>query len=472
MKSLYNPSSPTQILQHARRLEGASVGEALEKLFAEWIGEEPLGYIDPAIEASYKGKGGFGQFVEEQYFKKDNDSYSRPDFEKAGIELKTAPLRKTKKNEVRAKERVVLGLIDFFKVVDETFDESHFLSKNETILLVFYFHDALKSFYDLEIPIVDIWDCLQEDGQQIREDWEHIVQKVRNGLAHEISEGDTFYLGACTKGATRDTSQVRQPFSDMEAHRRAFCFKIGYVNHIYKVLMERQKRRKKTEYIRLLDDKPLTLEQQIRARFEPFLGMRVDDICKNLGIPYNLGDKGLYARVARTILGIQKKNQKIYEFDAASVQVKTIRIEPNGIAKEEMSFKAINFNEIVDQEWEDSDLYQILTSKFFFVLYRHDAKEDPYTLSQIKVWNMPESDLDIAKEGWEDTKQKIIDGVYDNFIRIKDERVIHVRTHGRDSNDLMETPQGILQTKRSFWLNKKYLARQIIERKDTTRRDI
>jgi DNA mismatch repair protein MutH len=461
LDSPYDPSSPTQILQYARYLEGGTVAKALKELYSDWAHESSPGYIDPSITETYKGKGGFGQFIEKQYFKKDLDSYSRPDFEQAGIELKTAPLRKNQRGEVRAKERIVLGNIDFSQVVNESFSESHFLSKNETVLLVFYFHDALKSFYDLEIPLVDIWKCLQEDGKQIKEDWEYIVQKVRNGLAHEISEGDTYYLGACTKGAMKATSQVRQPYSDIEAHRRAFCFKVGYVNHIYKVLRERQKKRKKTDYIRLLDDKPLSLEQQIHNRFNPYLGMRVDDICKTLEIPYNLVDKGLYARVARTILGIRKKDQKIYEFDAADVQVKTIRIEPNGVAKEEMSFRAIRYNEITDEEWEDSELYQILTSKFFFVIYKHNNKEDPYTLAQVKIWNMPESDLDIAKGGWEDTKQKIIDGNYNDFIKIRDRRIIHVRTHGRDSSDLMETPQGTWQTKRSFWLNKRYVAKHI-----------
>ena len=32
-------------------------------------------------------------------------------------------------------------------------------------------------------------------------DGECIVAKIRNGQAHLLSEGDTFYLGACTKGS-------------------------------------------------------------------------------------------------------------------------------------------------------------------------------------------------------------------------------------------------------------------------------
>ena len=459
MNSSFDSSSRSEILTYARKLEGFTVLEAIDRIPKDLVLEAPPSYLGGSEK--YRGKGGFGQFLEEVYFGKKNDSISQPDFPEAGLELKTAPLSRTIKNEIRAKERVVLGMINYLNIVHEGFESSHFLHKNTSILLVFYFHDALKDYFDLEIPLVDVWQCLEEDGKQIRADWEFIVGKVRNGLAHEISEGDTFFLGACTKGTTKLKSQVTQPYSEIVAQARAFCFKVSYVNHIYKVLLERQKKSKRIEYLHLLDNRPLTLEQQIKNKFSPYLGKPIEEICAELALLCDPSAKGFYASVARTILGIQKKHQKIYEFDAADIQIKTIRVEPNGTAKEEMSFKAMNFCELVEQEWEDSDLYQILTSKFFFVIFNHDKKEEPYRLSSIKMWNMPEKDLEIAHDVWEDTKAKIISGDFNQFVKIKDRRIVHVRTHGRDSNDLMITPQDTMQTKRSFWLNKAYLKRQL-----------
>lgn len=461
MDSLFDPSSPAGILAYTRKLEGSTVHKALKDMFGDSSMEKFPAY--GSSEKQYNGKGGFGQFLEEVYFGKKNDSLPQPDFPKAGLELKIAPLKKTQKSQVHAKERVVLGIINYKKIVDETFEDSHFLSKNASVLLVFFFHDAIKTYYDLEIPLVDIWQCLKEDGSQIRADWELIVGKVRAGLAHEISEGDTYFLGACTKGSTKLKSQVQQPNSDVIAQARAFCFKISYVNHIYNVLLERQAKRRKTEFLHLLDNKPLTIEQQIQSRFAPYIGKTVDKICSEVGLFYNPSDKGFYARLARAILGIRKKNQKIYEFDAANIQIKTIRIEPNGKSKEEMSFKAMDYCEMVDQEWEDSDLYQILTSKFFFVVYKHDTKDQPFFLSRIRMWNMPENDLVIAQDGWEHTRQKITAGDYDNFIRIRDKKIIHVRTHGNDSfSDLVRTPQGTMYKKLSFWLNKDYIYSNIL----------
>ena len=51
-----------------------------------------------------------------------------------------------------------------------------------------------------------------------------IINKIRAGKAHEISEGDTNYLGACTKGANADSVR-EQPFNSIVAKQRAFCLK-------------------------------------------------------------------------------------------------------------------------------------------------------------------------------------------------------------------------------------------------------
>ena len=40
----------------------------------------------------------------------------------------------------------------------------------------------------------------------IIDDYNQINEKIKQGKAHELSEGDTMYLGACTKGATAKKS--------------------------------------------------------------------------------------------------------------------------------------------------------------------------------------------------------------------------------------------------------------------------
>ena len=55
--------------------------------------------------------------------------------------------------------------------------------------------------------------------------------KVRAGQAHLLTEGDTLYLAACTKGATA-ASVRQQPFSDIPAKQRAYSLKSSYMTRI------------------------------------------------------------------------------------------------------------------------------------------------------------------------------------------------------------------------------------------------
>ena len=264
----------------------------------------------------------------------------------------------------------------------------------------------------MKIDITDIWRCIQEDGKQIEDDWNCIVNKVKSGHAEEISEGDTLFLGACTKGSTAIASYRTQPFSVVKAKQRAFCFKISYVKHIYETMKARKANR--TEQDRFLPkDSSMTLEQRVHSLFKPFLGMTSKQIEVALGIQSNA--KSRFAVFTRTILGYSEKHKSFYEFDAANIQIKTIRVERNGKPKEDMSFKNIKFNDIVYQEWEDCDLYQELISKFIFVIYRITPDGNDYYLDKVKIWNMPESDLDAAKEVWEKMRQRVVRKEYDNL---------------------------------------------------------
>ena len=55
---------------------------------------------------------------------------------------------------------------------------------------------------------------------------------IKDGRAHELSESQTMYLGACPKGATKATSMLEQPFSNEPAMRRAFSLKQSYMTQI------------------------------------------------------------------------------------------------------------------------------------------------------------------------------------------------------------------------------------------------
>lgn len=176
------------------------------------------------------GKGAIGTVIEESWFGYTPNSESEPDFPEAGVELKVTPYLRGK-NGIRAKERLVCNIINYMEEYDKTFQTSAFWHKCNTMLLMSYEHLADKPKGDFRIDEAVLFSFPEEDLAIIEHDWKTIMKKVCAGRAHELSEGDTLYLAACTKGA--NASSVRQqPFSELPAKQRAYSLKSSYMTQI------------------------------------------------------------------------------------------------------------------------------------------------------------------------------------------------------------------------------------------------
>lgn len=424
----------------------------------------------------YKGKGNFGQILEKFYFGYEPNSDAEPDFKEAGIELKSSPLKTLKNGGFRSKERLVLNIINYLEVHKEEFETSSFWKKNAHLLLVFYLRDRDLDLLEYLIKLVDGWQYPNEDLKIIKQDWEFINQKIKNGKAHELSEGDTFYLGACTKGSTALKSFRNQPFNKVQAKQRAYSLKQGYVNHIIANIAQEGT----AEYGKIIErpevlDKVRSIEELVILKFHPFYGKSAEQIEKELGLELNRKAKSYFSNLTNAILGLEL-GQKIEEFEKADIQVKTIRLKENDLPKEDISFPNFEYQELIETDWEDSDFKNILESKFFFVFYQFEGEN--LILRKVKFWNMPHSDILEAKNVWEEMVKTVLKGeivkeVTDKGIRKTyfpkktENRISHVRPHARNAADTYELPvadklTGLTEyTKHCFWLNASYLKDEI-----------
>ena len=105
--------------------------------------------------------------------------------------------------------------------------------------------------------------------------------------------------------------------------------------------------------------------------------------------------------------------------------------------------------------------YQELVSKFIFVIFNKTQDEQGYYLDRVKLWNMPQEDIEEAQKVWIKTKELVKNGEFTKFPSAKENRVSHVRPKGKDSSDLMETNGFGFQKKYCFWLNNSYIVNQI-----------
>ena len=293
------------------------------------------------------------------------------------------------------------------------------------------------------------------------------VNKIKEGKAHELSEGDTNYLAACSKGVNRNSVRI-QPFSNELAMQRAYSLKSSYMTS----LIRKRLGVKDDEVVSILKGTKMTIEQLLECKFEKFYGKSIDDICKELNVDIYAENgklpKNYVQIIVSRILGLTTNDlNKIEEFSKANIKFKTIRIEKNGKIKEHMSFPTFKYKEIIKEDWYNSNLRNLFEEqKYLFVVFRYD-ENNVLRLDKIKLWNMPISVLDTyVKDTWEETVRVIKEGVkieikgrktYDNLPGPKFNGICHTRPHAINSDDTYELPDGRKLVKKCFWLDKDYI---------------
>lgn len=139
---LYDETNPISIENYAQKLIGKTFNDVLNdytKYESELlISEEKEEYAEN--HENKKRKGGLGDLIEECYFHYKCNNDSRPDFPDAGVELKVTPYKINKNKTLSAKERLIITMIDYFKVIEESFEDSHLWNKSQLILLIYYLY--------------------------------------------------------------------------------------------------------------------------------------------------------------------------------------------------------------------------------------------------------------------------------------------------------------------------------------------
>ena len=434
---------------------------ALGKSIEDIMNEEVV-----TIDNSGVNKGGLGQLVEQYLFGIQNNSEPEPDFMPAGIELKVTPYKRIKGGKLSAKERLVLNIINYMDEWKNDFKDSHFWFKNNTIQLLWYLWEPNKDNKKFKITHEKQLELAKsEDLEQIEEDWNYIIQKIKDGKAHEISEADTMYLGACTKGANAN-SKREQPFNDILAMQRAFCFKTSYMTQLVRKYIGDY-----SDVEKVLKGTKDTFSQYVSEVVNKYKGKSQKELMKEFKIDSKA--KNINSMLISRMFNVKSKLADTEEFQKANIIPKTIRIEENGRIKESISFPAFKYAELTKQNWEDCDLReQLETTKYMFFVFKKVHEE--YIFKGIKLWNMPEIDIESSvMEMWKKTYNAVSTGNIvksvtngirkTNFPGMSENEVCHVRPHGRNAKDTAPLPVADKltgankYTKHCFWINNSYI---------------
>lgn len=109
------------------------------------------------------------------------------------------------------REKFIISPIDY-----ENLASFNDLFSEEKILIFWYANNIIThiELYDLDLDL-------------LKEDYDYIKNKIENGEAHLIAEGDTRYLGA-----SLGEGKSSQPNSSVLARNRDFALKRKYLQHI------------------------------------------------------------------------------------------------------------------------------------------------------------------------------------------------------------------------------------------------
>jgi DNA mismatch repair protein MutH len=306
-----------------------------------------FGELDKYNLLEKKGdKGVLGKIVETGFYGYPLNNDAKADFDNLCIELKVAGFKEKRDKTLVAKERLVLSKIDYMEIIHESYEFSKLLFKNKRLLIIWYQYYEGKNYPMFQIHGCQLYD-MTKDEIIFKNDFNIIKDKVKRGEAHLLSEGDTSYLGACTKGA-KGTDRTKQPNSDKEAKPRAYALKSAYMTGILKSL-----------YIDSDGDfgQYRTVEEYIKNILKPFYGLTQREIYSSIcgitiagSVPKNIGKM-----ISDRLIGKDRDLEYKHDlFRKTTYKIKNIPVDKDYYPLERLSFRNLVLSEFLT-EWEDSD---------------------------------------------------------------------------------------------------------------------
>ena len=372
--------------------------------------------ISSSSKVSKKDKGGVGNLIQEDYFGIPRNSSSEPDFKEAELELKTFGFWNNEKGS-RADQRLSLSAIDFMEYESEVpFEESHLYHKCRNMLFMAYLLELGRARIDSEIKYVRLFELdkiVESDLKQIESDYYLITEKIRNGKAANLSEGDTEFLGAARTGSKN--SKVQKAPGDIEALPRRFALKHSYMSHLVReyLIPERDFSLPIKKRNQIVVPKGMVFESWVDRIESIYVGKKIEQIVKYKKIQsliesVDLGNKSAVSRVGLAMIGA-KSNQDPY-LKKTNTVVKSVRINELGITMEDNPFPTFALSD-VESKWEDSQMFSYLSERRF-LLQVFVADGNDYVYTGHTVLKFTPEQLDVLVKGiWEEFQKRVAEGL-------------------------------------------------------------
>jgi DNA mismatch repair protein MutH len=442
-----------------------------------------VGHTYPKISI-YTNKGIAGQILEAVIGNAPN-SNPNPDVKDINVELKVLPLRKIG-NQIQPKERSKIKSINYNKIINEEWQTSDVRNKMDKILFLLYEHPSGKTYKDWEEFLFKgtlLYEVKNEKENIVQEDWEQIKYKVQSEIAHNISEGDSKILGACTSGTGKE---IVYGYYKNTAKQRSYSLKHNYLKVFYQENKEGQK------YSSLNLDEKVEPQNFVLNEFNKILkGNNLKFLVEKFNVEFSPKAKSSFSLLINRILKVDD-NKKIRELEENGIVIKTIPVSPQNKPWEAMSFPKFSLVDLVEEEWDsdenEADFKNIITQGFIFIPIIKEKEKyiekgktkyrykdwTTWKIGKSVYWKANTAELLKIEQEWEKAKGIVKKGVQvtkvqygsgirqeNNLLKSSDTKILHIRPHANDSRDIDKpyfeyTNNKVEISWQSFWLNKKF----------------
>ena len=258
------------------------------------------------------------------------------------------------------------------------------------------------------------------------------------GKASELSEGDTEFLGAARRG-DKNSKKQDAPKGDKALPRR-FAFKQSYMSYLVREYIVPEKdfaqtiypKKKRSEikiprgksfedWLNTIDEKwsAKTVRKIVASKLKSVNGLKING-------------KDAFSRIGLSLLGI-KSNADAYLMKTHTV-VKSIRINKKRQIKEKISFPTFEIADVINQEWEESEVFRYLSEQRFLLQIFVEEEKGYVYAGHLFLKFTPEQLDEWAKETWEDLKSKVVNGIRFTLEKRKNDVIIHSNIRGKTEN--------------------------------------
>jgi len=468
----YDNSDVDSIVTHANKLVGKTINNI--------ITSSPYKNVYKT-----KDKGNIGKIIEKHWFDIEPNSSPLPDFEKVGIELKIIPLLQ-QKTKIAVKERTKICSIDYNKLILETWEQSHAKKKLNKILFIYYLYNK-ESIKNSLIKKVDLWELGQDNNEFIiKYDWLSVQQKVKEGYAHELSESSCKVLAPSRSGSGgknkngKPKDLVIQPIQKYRkgALKRSFSLKQSFTNQRWNELNNR------IEYESIINSLNIKtfekFEDIILNAINKFKGKSIKELSSIFGLNQMNRSKSQIATIIKKCIGFQSVKSNIKEFEQLGIILKTVSVKrTNNYPFEAISFPTMSLKDLIEEDWEESTFKNYINKILFIPIYHDGLALNEKYLGKSFFWSPTREEERIIKTEWKEYKNEVLSGKckitkvinkskrgfkeVSKLSKESETSIIHMRPHGRDSNDRDEDTLGNSIVKQCFWLNKKFIQKLLNE---------